>query len=97
MSMYKLKHLNVMSVAKIGAIFGLIWGLIWGILMALWVGSLGIIAKSLFPMAGLGAGLILVFMIIFGLIAGFIGGAFWAFIYNIAAGFIGPIEMDLEL
>ncbi len=97
MSPYKLKQLNVISVAKIGAILGLIWGLIWGIVMALWVGSLGIIAKSLFPMAGLGAGLVFVFMIIFGLIAGFIGGALWAFIYNVAAGFVGPIEMDLEV
>jgi len=96
MSTYKLKHFNVLSVAKIGAILGLIWGLIWGIVTALWISSLGMIAKSLFPMAGLGAGLAFVFMIIFGLIAGFIGGAFWAFIYNIAAGFIGPIEMDIE-
>jgi hypothetical protein len=97
MSTYKLKQLNVMSVAKIGAILGLIWGLIWGIVMALWVTGLGMIAKSLFPMAGLGAGLALIFMIIFGLIAGFIGGALWAFIYNVAAGFVGPIEMDLEV
>ena len=97
MSTYKLKQLNVMSVAKIGAILGLIWGLIWGILMALWVGTLGIIAKNLFPMAGLGAGLVFVFAIIFGLIGGFIAGAFWAFVYNVAAGFIGPIEMDLEV
>jgi hypothetical protein len=97
MSMYKLKKVNVLSVAKIGAILGLIWGLIWGIVTALWVSSLGLIAKSLFPMAGLGAGLAFVFMILFGLIAGFIGGALWAFIYNVAAGFVGPIEMDLEV
>jgi len=65
--------------------------------MALWIGSLGIIAKSLFPMAGLGAGLAFVSMVIFGLIAGFIGGAIWSFIYNIAAGFVGPIQLDLEV
>ena len=97
MSKYKLKELNVLSVAKIGAILGLVFGLIEGIIMALVVGSMGVIAKSLFPMAGLGAGLILVFAIILGLIAGFIGGAIWAFIYNIAAGLVGPIEMDLEV
>jgi len=96
MSTYKLKQLHVLSVAKIGAILGLVWGLIWGIVMALWVSTLGIIAKSLIPMAGLGAGLVLLCAIIFGLVAGFIGGAFWAFIYNAASGFIGPIEMDLE-
>jgi len=97
MSMYKLKQLNIMSVAKIGAILGLIWGLIWGSIMAIWASSLGVIATSLMSMAGLGAGLIFVSAIIFGLIAGFIGGAFWAFIYNVVAGFIGPIEMDLEV
>ncbi len=97
MSTYKLKQLSVMSVAKIGAILGLIWGLIWGIIMALVVGSMGVIARNLLPMASLGAGLIFVCTIIFGLIAGFIGGAFWAFIYNVAAGFVGPIEMDLEV
>jgi len=97
MSMYKLKQLSILSVAKIGAILGLIWGLIWGIIMALWISSLGIFARALIPMAGLGAGLVLLFMIIFGLIIGFIGGAFWAFVYNVAAGFVGPIEMDLEV
>lgn len=97
MSTYKLKHLNVMSVAKIGAILGLIWGLIWGIVMAIWISSLGFIMKSLFSMAGISAGLAFVVMLIFGLIGGFIAGAFWAFIYNVAAGFIGPIEMDLEV
>jgi hypothetical protein len=97
MPTYKLKQLNVMSVAKIGAILGLIWGIIWGIITALWITSLGVIAKNLIPIAGLGAGLTLVFLIIFGLIVGFIAGAFWAFVYNVVAGFIGPIEMDLEV
>jgi hypothetical protein len=97
MAAYKLKKLNVWSVAKIGAILGLVWGFIWGIVMAIWIGSLGIIAKALFPMAGLGAGVAFITMIIFGLIAGFIGGALWSFIYNVAAGFVGPIEMDLEV
>lgn len=52
--------------------------------------------KSLFPMAGPGAGLAFVFIIIFGLVGGFIAGAFRAFIYNVAAGFIVPIAMGLE-
>jgi hypothetical protein len=97
MATYKLKTLDIWSVAKIGAILGLIWGIIWGIVMALWIGTLGLIAQSLFPMAGLGAGVAFVSMVILGLIAGFIGGALWSFIYNIAAGFVGPIEMDLEV
>ncbi len=86
-----------MSVAKIGAILGLVFGLIEGIIMALVVGSMGVIAKSLIPMAGLGAVVILVSAIILGAIGGFIAGAIWAFVYNIAAGAVGPIEADLEV
>jgi hypothetical protein len=97
MANYKIKSLNVMSVAKIGAILGLIFGLIWGIIMALAVGSMGVIAKELFPMAGLGAIAILVIAIIGGAIWGFVAGAVWSFVYNIAAGFVGPIEADLEV
>jgi hypothetical protein len=96
MSTYKLKHLDVMSVAKIGAILGLIWGLIWGIVMAVWISSLGFIMEGLLSMAGISAGVTFVVMLIFGLIGGFIAGAFWAFVYNVVAGFIGPIAMDLE-
>ena len=97
MSMYLIKKLDVLSVAKVGAILGLIFGLIEGIILAIVVGSMGVLAQAVFPMAGLGAGLILVFAIIFGLIGGFIGGAIWAFVYNIAASFVGPIQADLEV
>jgi hypothetical protein len=96
MANYKLKQLGIMSVAKIGAIMGLIFGIIQGIFMALIIGSMGIIAKNLVPMAGLGAGVIFILCIIGGLIWGFIGGAIAAFVYNAAAGFVGPIEMELE-
>lgn len=97
MAIYKVKSFNVMSVAKIGAILGLILGLIWGIIMALVVGGMGVIAKELIPMAGLGAVAILVIAIIGGTIWGFIIGAIYSFVYNIAAGFVGPIEADLEV
>jgi len=97
MSNYKIKSLNVMSVAKIGAILGLVFGLIEGIMLAIMLGSLGAIAETLFPMAGLSAVVVFVLSIIFGAIGGFIAGAIWAFVYNIAAGVVGPIEADLEV
>ena len=50
--------------SKVGAILGLVFGLIEGIIMALVVGSMAH-CQSI-PMAGLGAGLILVFAIILG-------------------------------
>jgi len=36
-------------------------------------------------------------MIIIGAIFGFIGGAIVAFVYNLALGVIGGIEVDLEI
>jgi hypothetical protein len=49
-------------------------------------------------MLGAGVGIVgFIFMIVFGTVGGFIGGAILAFIYNIVLGAIGGIEMDLEL
>jgi hypothetical protein len=49
-------------------------------------------------MLGLGiGGLIAFFAIIVGLIGGFVCGAIWAFIYNVAAGVVGPVEADLDV
>jgi hypothetical protein len=28
---------------------------------------------------------------------GFIGGAIWALVYNVAASYVGPVELDLEV
>ena len=98
MANYKLKQLNVMSVAKVGAILGLVWGLIEGIILAIAIMAMGSLAKTIHPLlTTLGAGVIFVLAIIIGLIVGFIGGAIWAFVYNFAAGVVGPIEADLEV
>ena|SRR5271157_2825342 len=98
MSKYLVKQLNVMSVAKIGAILGLVWGLIEGIILALVIVAMGPFARAIHPLlTALGAGLVFVVAIVLGLIIGFIGGAIWAFIYNVAASHVGPIEMELEM
>jgi hypothetical protein len=44
-----------------------------------------------------GAGFVFVLAIVLGRIVGFNGGAICAFIYNIAASHVGPIEVDLEV
>jgi hypothetical protein len=88
-----------MSVAKIGAILGLIFGLIEGIIIGAIAGVAGAAATAGFHpfMMGLGIwGLIVFFAIVVGLIGGFVGGAIWAFVYNCAAGFVGPIEAELD-
>ncbi|MGA2914253.1 MAG: hypothetical protein ABSE07_12165 [Methanoregula sp.] len=99
MSKYLLKNLTVMSVAKIGAVLGLIFGLIEGVIIGIVVavGSSAAIG-GLHPLLGMGIGGIVVFFaIVFGLIGGFIGGAIWALIYNVAAFYVGPVELDLEV
>lgn len=96
MSTFRIKSLDVMSVAKIGALLGLVFGIIEGIFMAAIIGTIGAFAKSVMPMAGAGAVVVFVMCVIIGVIGGFIGGAIWAFVYNIAAGVVGPIEADLE-
>jgi hypothetical protein len=93
---YKVTHLGVMSVAKIGAILGLIFGLIYGIIFAIVIMAVGSAAPGMESFGALGAGMVLVGGIIGGLIGGFIGGAIEAFIYNVAASVVGPIEVDLE-
>ena len=85
----EIKKLDVLSVAKVGAIIGLIWGIIYGIIGA---GGAGVMFAEMPLMAGAGAALMFVLGIVGGLIWGFIGGALTAFFYNIAAGWVGGIE-----
>ncbi len=92
---YMIKKFGIMSVAKFCAIIGLIWGFVVGLMLAVGVG--GTAAMFGRGMLGAGVGIIgFIFMIIFGAVGGFIGGAILAFIYNIVLGAIGGIEMDLE-
>ena len=88
-----LKRINVLSAAKISAAMGIVGGLLAGIMMAvpsLMFGSLmnaevdGLDGLAL----GMGIGAI-IFMPILYAIVGFVGGAVYAFVYNIASKVIG--------
>jgi hypothetical protein len=91
-----LRRVGVMSVAKICAIISLIVGLIEGIIFASLGGLLGGLLTGT-PAEMLGAfGLTAIITFpISGAISGFIGGAIGAALYNLIAGKIGGIEMDL--
>lgn len=59
MSKYLMKQLNVMSVAKVGAILGLVWGLIEGIILALVIIAMSPFARAVHPLlTALGAGVV---------------------------------------
>ena len=100
------KRLGVLSFAKIQAVimafFGVIIGVIYGLVFMIFGAAM--MAQGGGAGAGAGAGvggvvLGLVFMVampIFYGAIGFIFGALGALIYNVASGFIGGLEMELE-
>ena len=94
-----LKHIGVLSAAKISGVMYAAMGLILGLILA------GVF--SLLPMAGrssdvpawlapaFGIGSLIFMPIMYGLI-GFVGGAIGAVIYNVFAGMVGGVELQLE-
>jgi hypothetical protein len=101
----EVKKINVLSLAKIQAIFGFIFGLLAGIFWAIaisWINSSvdyagtsanAALMRSALPLSGVGAIIILPFLYA---IMGFIGGAIIAWIYNLIAGWIGGIELEFK-
>jgi hypothetical protein len=88
-----IKSIDIISWAKIHALFGIVFGLIYGIIICILGAALG--AK--FAMPGLttfGLLSIIIFPIIWGIMS-FILGAIPAFLYNIFAGSVGGIEIEL--
>ena len=96
-----IKRVGVISSAKIsgliGAGIGLLIGLIYGLIM-MTVGA-ALMAQEGGPGAGFGVigGLAVIIMApIFYAVFAFVVGALYALIYNVAAGFVGGIELELE-
>lgn len=93
-----LKRVDPLSVAKVAAALYAILGFVLGCFVALF-SLLGIAADQgpEPPLLGLifGAGAV-VFLPIFYAILGFLGSLLMAALYNVAARFIGGIELDLE-
>jgi hypothetical protein len=100
--MQTLKKIDVFSFAKIFAVISLVLFVIYAIIF---VAFSGIIlarisasrASAMFgPVLGLGTGAIAILMIVAGVILGFVAGAIEAWLYNIFAGWIGGIKIDLK-
>lgn len=97
-----LKKIDPLSAAKISGIIAAAIGLLAGLLLFLFGGLLGGLAGA--QEHGTGAGLaalgggalgIIVLPIVYG-IFGFIGGLIQAFVYNIAARFVGGVRIETE-
>src|SRR5215218_10274723 len=104
MAMMQIKRVGVLSLAKIYAVtmavFGLIFGVIYGLIFMVVGGAIMAGGGRDAGSAGAGSfaiGLIMMVAIpvTYGIL-GFIGGALGAVIYNVASGFVGGIELDLE-
>jgi transmembrane protein DUF3566 len=102
--MATLKRIGPGSAFKVGAVTYAILGLFIGACFAfisMIAGSLGSLAGSQAGPAarafglGMGLGAIVVVPVMYGIIGG-IGGAIGAFIYNLVAGWIGGLEVDIS-
>jgi hypothetical protein len=101
--MTTLKRVGPGSAFKIGLVTYAILGLVLGIFMAfisMLVGNLGSMGQSVAPGAklfgfGMGFGAIIFFPICYGIIGG-IFAAIGAVIYNLVAGWVGGLEVDIS-
>lgn len=105
--MTRVRRLDPWSTAKVAGAFGALAGLIKGLLilatLVLWGGLLAAMfpQSDLAGLAGTGAVvtgvLLLVFAPIAGAVIGFVIGAVAAFLANLALGFAGGLELELEI
>lgn len=96
--MQTIKKIGILSMAKVQAIISIILGFIIGIIYAMAMVIAGAVSGSgaFGAMTGLLALLSIIgFPIIYG-IAGFVFGIITAAIYNLVAGWIGGIEIELK-
>ena len=95
-----IKRMGVFSVAKIQAlictVLGLIIGVLYGLIFIIFGAAL-MSQQGASGASGVVIGLVIMVTapIMYG-IFGFISGLIVGFIYNVAAGFVGGIELDLE-
>jgi hypothetical protein len=104
MAKMQVKRVGMLSYAKMMAVtnaaFGLIIGVIYGLFIMIFGAAL--MAGGGRNATGGGVGVVIVGLLVmigvplFSAVVGFIAGVIGAGIYNVAAGFVGGIEIDLE-
>ena len=101
MATMAVKRVGVLSFARISGVVGAGLGLIIGVIYGLIIMTVGAAMMSGRGGPGAGFGIVggLFAMILipafYGVIS-FVFGALYAFVYNIAAGFVGGIELELQ-
>jgi hypothetical protein len=105
MNRLRIKKLGVLSVAKMQGVMGLVIGLIIGVIYGLIIIAYSLLGASILKgnssLAVGGGGVVvgiiamIAIPIIYGII-GFIGGALGALLYNLFAGMVGGVEIEVE-
>ncbi len=96
-----LKSVSAMSAGKIMGALGALGGLIGGAMLAIFSLLGGAIQQQAgggnaqLPAMFVGVGAIVLLPILYGIV-GFIGGMIYALLYNLVAGFVGGLELELE-
>ena len=85
-----IKAIGVLSVAKISGTIGALVGLVFGIPFAV----VAYFAGSTLQLGAGGWVALVALPLIYGAL-GFVGGALYAWLYNIVSGLVGGIEVDL--
>jgi len=98
---YEIKKIDVFSVFKITLVLGIVIGLIVGVIFIAVFGAAlsslrGIMGGRFLPIgAALSVVGVIIYAIIYGIVSAIIS-AIAAFLYNVVAGFIGGVKIDLE-
>jgi len=96
MGLMKIKKVGVLSVAKIYGAIGASVGFVIGLFVALFSLFISVLpVKGSIMFAGLGVLAIILLPIFYGVIL-FIAGGLGAWVYNVFAGWVGPVEIELE-
>jgi hypothetical protein len=97
-----IKRVSPLSIAKISFVLYAVIGFIVGGIFALFGAAMGSLASlggeqrmSMFPAAFFGVGAVIILPIVYGVMAA-IFSAIGAFIYNIVAGWVGGIEIEVQ-
>jgi hypothetical protein len=92
----EIKSLGVLSVAKLQAVVGLVMGLIIGVIYFIIAVFSALLSGSRGGGAFLYGVIVLIAAPVLYAIFGFIGGAVFSFVYNLVAGYVGGIEIEVE-
>lgn len=96
--MKRVKSIGILSLAKVLGVMYAVMGLVFGIMFAVASSFLSAVAPdSAGPQLGFmfGTGAVVFLPVIYG-VMGFVFGALAGWIYNITAGLIGGLEIELE-